>query len=309
MRVSYQLYDEKGTPTQQGIYEYWWAAPDTYRSSWSRGGQTETNWNLHGARKHLSVGPLLAFFERKLQSYLIEAIPGEKELDPANAQLVKREVKLSDVKLPCVMVVPTAVEKSGQTGATPTGLFPTYCFDSQRPILRSAYAFGSTEVIYNKISRVQGRLLPREIAILEGPRKVLTATVDAVEIIAATSPEFTPDGNAISDSYLDPNPVANMGPRKIAVSSGVSAQNLVFKIAPYYPQEAKTDHVQGTVVLRGTIGTDGHVHDLSVVQAPSTSLASSAMWAVSQWIYKPYLLKGSPVEVDTTINVVFKLGE
>jgi protein TonB len=84
---------------------------------------------------------------------------------------------------------------------------------------------------------------------------------------------------------------------------------LLKKQAPIYPQDAKDAHVSGTVVLRGTIGMDGGVHNLHVVSAPWPSLAVAALAAVSQWEYKPFLFSGSPTEVDTTINVIFSLGQ
>jgi len=60
--------------------------------------------------------------------------------------------------------------------------------------------------------------------------------------------------------------------------------------------------------LRALIGKDGKIHELHVVSAPWPSLAASALQAVSQWEYKPYLLNGETVDVDTEVNVIFALG-
>ncbi len=62
------------------------------------------------------------------------------------------------------------------------------------------------------------------------------------------------------------------------------------------------------MVLQATIGTDGGIHNLHVLSSPSPLLAVSALWAVSHWEYKPYLLNGEPVEVETTVNVIYSLG-
>jgi protein TonB len=64
--------------------------------------------------------------------------------------------------------------------------------------------------------------------------------------------------------------------------------------------------VSGTVVLQGIIAKDGHIKNLKVVSGPSL-LQDAALDAVRQWMYRPYLLNGEPVEVETTINVVFTL--
>jgi protein TonB len=83
---------------------------------------------------------------------------------------------------------------------------------------------------------------------------------------------------------------------------------LTGKISPLYPPEAKAAGVQGTVALKATIGKDGHVTNLSVVSGPAM-LQQSAMDAVKQWVYRPYLVNGEPVEVDTTLSVTYTLGD
>jgi len=76
---------------------------------------------------------------------------------------------------------------------------------------------------------------------------------------------------------------------------------------PVYPPIAKTAHISGTVVLHAVIAKDGSVEDLQYVSGPPL-LMKSAMDAVKQWRYQPTQLNGDPVEVDTTISVVFTLG-
>jgi protein TonB len=145
---------------------------------------------------------------------------------------------------------------------------------------------------------MEGLYLPRDLAIFNGNRRVLTATVDTIGGLAPSTPELTPSADA----------TASKGPERIAVSAGVSRGNLIKQIQPHYPQDALEMRSKGTVTLRALIGRDGRIHDLSVVSWPSPSLIGAAMRAVSQWEYKPYLLNGEPVEVDTTINVVFNIG-
>ena len=82
---------------------------------------------------------------------------------------------------------------------------------------------------------------------------------------------------------------------------------MVRQIMPEYPPIAKTAHISGTVTLHAVIGKDGTVQDLQYVSGPPL-LMKSAMDAVKQWRYQPTQLNGDPVEVDTTISVVFTLG-
>jgi protein TonB len=76
---------------------------------------------------------------------------------------------------------------------------------------------------------------------------------------------------------------------------------------PVYPPIAKTAHISGTVMLHAVIAKDGSVEDLQYVSGPPL-LMKAAMDAVKQWRYQPTQLNGEPVEVDTTISVVFTLG-
>jgi len=75
-----------------------------------------------------------------------------------------------------------------------------------------------------------------------------------------------------------------------------------------YPPDAKKKRVQGKVVLKAEIGKDGHVESLHVVSGPS-ELQQSAMDAVRQWVYKPFLLNGNPVNVITKITVQYTLAK
>jgi len=80
------------------------------------------------------------------------------------------------------------------------------------------------------------------------------------------------------------------------------------KVTPVYPVEAKKNRVSGKVVLAAIIAKDGSVANLRVVSGPS-ALQQSALDAVRQWHYKPYLLNGDPVEVDTTVQVMYTLAK
>ena len=82
---------------------------------------------------------------------------------------------------------------------------------------------------------------------------------------------------------------------------------LIQKTTPVYPPIAKAARVSGTVVLQATISKSGTIENLHVISGPAM-LQQSAMDAVKTWRYRPYLLNNEPVEVDTTINVIFTLG-
>jgi TonB family protein len=93
---------------------------------------------------------------------------------------------------------------------------------------------------------------------------------------------------------------------RVRVSQGVSHALLQNQVPPHYPDEARRTHIQGSVVMLAHIGMDGLMKDL-YVEFGHPFLVPAAVEAVSQWRYRPYLLQGKPVELETQVTVNFKL--
>ncbi len=107
-----------------------------------------------------------------------------------------------------------------------------------------------------------------------------------------------------------PRPSVQPAPRPKGpahISSGVATGLLIHKALPAYPALAKAMRIEGIVVLQAAISKSGDIANLRVVSGPPM-LQQAALDAVQQWRYRPYLLDGEPVEVETTINVIFTLG-
>src|SRR5208282_2399623 len=96
-------------------------------------------------------------------------------------------------------------------------------------------------------------------------------------------------------------------PQRVRVSQGVSQGLLVRKVNPTYPPLARQARIAGTVILRAVISKDGSIENLTLVSG-HPMLAPAAIDAVKQWKYRPYLLNGEPVEVDTEVQVNFTLA-
>jgi protein TonB len=94
---------------------------------------------------------------------------------------------------------------------------------------------------------------------------------------------------------------------KLRVSSAVEEVLLIQKTVPKYPPIAIAARIEGTVVLQATISKAGTIENLRVASGPPM-LQQAALDAVKTWLYRPYLLDGQPVEVETTVNVIFTLG-
>lgn len=95
-------------------------------------------------------------------------------------------------------------------------------------------------------------------------------------------------------------------PQRVRISQGVTKGLLIHRIEPPYPTLAKAARVQGEVVLSAVIDVNGQITNLQLVSG-HPMLVPAAIAAVREWRYKPYLLNGTPVEVETTITVIFSL--
>jgi periplasmic protein TonB len=96
-------------------------------------------------------------------------------------------------------------------------------------------------------------------------------------------------------------------PRRIRVSQGVTEGRLIQKIEPAYPTLARAARIQGQVLLTAIIDKAGEIQNLTLVSG-HPMLVPAAIDAVKRWRYRPFLLNGEPVEVETIISVNFQLS-
>jgi protein TonB len=94
--------------------------------------------------------------------------------------------------------------------------------------------------------------------------------------------------------------------QRVRVSQGVTKGLLIYRVEPTYPPLAQQARIQGVVVLTAIIGKDGNIQRLQVVSGHPL-LAPAAIEAVKQWRYKPFVLNGQPLEVETTVTVSFRM--
>ena len=92
----------------------------------------------------------------------------------------------------------------------------------------------------------------------------------------------------------------------VRLTSRLAESSIIYKTIPQYPVIAKASRTEGTVVLQAMISKAGTIEGLHVISG-SPMLQQAALDAVKTWRYKPYMLNGQAVEVETTVNVIFKL--
>ena len=141
---------------------------------------------------------------------------------------------------------------------------------------------------------------PKAVARLASPRPATPAIPPAEATDATSAIPATPSAPAIEPQAQDAE-----GP--ISISGGEVAANRQAFVQPIYPAEAKAKRISGAVVLHALISKEGAITKLEAISGPD-ELRASAIDAVRQWTYRPYLVKGQPTEVDTTITVNYHLS-
>lgn len=122
-----------------------------------------------------------------------------------------------------------------------------------------------------------------------------------------------PVASALAQNETNPRDAEPQGSfaghaRRISINGMAMAAKITYMVAPEYPKKLQDEQVTGTVVLSAVIAKDGSVADLTPVAGPSP-LTALATDAVRQWRYQPTVIEGQPVEVSTTISVVFAPGQ
>lgn len=172
-----------------------------------------------------------------------------------------------------------------------------------QPLPQRATAQAAPTTARNTLDELQApRLIPDKILIASSPEPREWIGIPGGDQVLGGN---TPGG--ADDAFHHPSPVVNRPePKVIHVSTGAEEGMNIFRTIPTYPAIAKTMRVEGTVVLAATISKAGTIENLRVMGGPMM-LQQAALDAVKTWRYRPYLLDGQPVEVETSVYVVFRI--
>jgi protein TonB len=144
--------------------------------------------------------------------------------------------------------------------------------------------------------------IPTKIRMFDAPEQPLPNNIAADAGFGGPASDGTsPFGNGQHVTVVHP-PV----PASIHLPSRLVEGNIIYKSVPQYPIIAKNAHIEGTVVLQAMISKMGMIEGLHAISGPQM-LQQAAIDAVKTWRYRPYMLNGQAVEVETTVNVIFKL--
>jgi TonB family protein len=234
-----------------------------------------------------------------MEETLLFPLPGRGVLDSGR---MKFDLKMLPPDKPDFECVFTTLQwlVDAKLQAPSSGMASYYCFDPATLALRMTYSNQLTKQ-FSELVKTQGRYLARQVVVTEGKQKLFTASVETVESLNTADAMFSPP----ADATLEQRAESPHGDSQGDVTTG----SLVKKTQPVYPLASKMAREQGVVVLGAVIGADGKIHDLEVLASPSPLLAESAVDSVKKWEYKPYMLNGQAVEVETIVNVTYSFGK
>ena len=179
---------------------------------------------------------------------------------------------------------------------------PSYCFDGQEGEARSALRFASSaghayETTYDGPFYFEGHTVAREIHVQHAGRPFLAIHLETLALLTdAEESLFTPPPDA-----------AKPPPQRIRISAALAQAYLREGATPSYPLLSEHAGIQGVVVIEALIGVTGRVLQTTVVSTPSKDLAASAIDAIRQWTYRPYVFNGEPAEMVAEIKMQFHL--
>jgi TonB family protein len=164
--------------------------------------------------------------------------------------------------------------------------------------VREAYPLNSDNAGLQDAARDQLLKWQLKPAVVDGSR---------VQIEAALTFAFSTSLDGATVSSADASSSAGFPDSKpIVVSPAVVSSLQTKSFAPVYPQVLRENHVGGKVELKAIIGKNGQILSLTPISSGNPDLTSAAITAVQHWGYKPYLLNGAPVEIETVITVNFR---
>lgn len=285
VKASYQTFDADGSPKDQGVFEEWWAGPRKAKISFA--GKEFSQVEYYDGTKDLVTGDKgwVPLPQEMVMDYLVHPLPwsGRNQKESFSA----KDMKFGAVSLKCV--------QPRQLPSAPPARIGDFCFSPNSLALRLERFNGGLYIIFNKLVLAAGHDIAEQVAVQNLRLRIVNFTVTALEFPA----KFDDAIFALLGAVAPAPP-----PR---INSGVIAGNKIGGENPEYPAIAKLQHVQGMVMLEGTISKTGDIADLQIISGPKI-LQQAAFDAVKTWKYKPYLLNGKPVEVRTGINVIYRLG-
>jgi TonB family protein len=301
IHATWQTLGDDKQVKDQGAFDEWWAGDKKYKIALKSATVDRILYHTdHGAFLASHTDSMNWQFVT-VQHFIGQPVSTTPFATPLKTTLQAVDMQLGTVPMHCVVQVAVRpdgnpamlMERDGKSHL----LESRYCFSANLPAVRADWIGNGTQAVFNALIQFQGQYLAKKIrSISDGVETDIN--LDQIELIdPVVDADFIPPADAVPTLEIN----------SFMVGSGVMAGARIGGRNPVYPEMAKINRVQGTVVLQATISREGLIDDLTLISGPR-DLQQEALDAVRTWRYRPYLLNGQPVEVRTLINVVFSLG-
>ena len=271
--VAYDQFDEDGDNVHSGVYEEYWAGAKKYKRIYKGDNLNQTDYATEKGLYRLGDQQWPDRAQLQVRSEIVDPFSYAATLVGFHGIDVERI--FSDYKLRCVLF-----EKDSEISNP-----PQYCFEPDGSVLRYSKGLGWFQTVYNDIVPFQGRSLARTVDVTDAGKAYLKLRVETIELISH-----------VNDSDFIPAPTA-IGPL-VGRVSGVHPVPIK-TCCLQWPASLKSQHF--TVTTEIVIGKDGHVVSAHGVSGPVEGYRACED-SVRKWIFKPYLILGEPVEVETKVS-------
>lgn len=273
--VSYDQFDEDGDNIHSGTFEEFWAGPGKYKRIYRSDNFNQVDYATSRGlfRRGDQRWPDAA--ESQVRTAVIDPFSYAATLQGLHVRNVQRS--FSGYDLECALIE----NKSTRIG-DPT----QYCFEPEGSILRYTHGFGWNQTTYNKIISFQGRNVALDVDVTDGGKPYLRLHVETIESLSnVNDADFSPPPDAVGPLG---GRVSDVRPVPVNISS-----------RPNWPASLRAKHF--TVKLKIVIGKNGRVASIQPVSGPPKAY-KGCVNAVRRWVFKPYLVLGKPVEVESKVE-------
>jgi TonB family protein len=293
LKASFETLNDKGQPADRGTYEEWRLVSGKSKRIYTSAHYSQTEYEDAKGIYYETPAGAAPWPLSLVGKELVHPMPDKTDMDNSTPELRPFSASKS-IKLNCLML-----SQPLKKIQWPLGLFPTYCFSAASTMLRFELFYGGIEAIRNQMATFRGVYVAKDISLSDSARPLLH-----IQLISLSS---MAESEAVAVDAL-PGFAKIAPPKQVDVSNAVMTGKKIGGRNPVYPEQAKTNHVQGKVIMKALIGTDGRIHQLRVVSSSDELLSISAISAVGTWVYTPYIFQGKPISVQTQITVIYNLG-
>jgi hypothetical protein len=289
LKLTVQLYNADKKATGTGTIEEWWAGPNKFRRVFATPSYSATE--LRNSDSFFRSGSDAAppFLLARLLEDVVHPIEFSGVATDFSPEEHKQATKTSEMD--CFALRPRA---KGFSDAAASAL-TNYCLRDGDTTLLATYDAALVS-LPSAVGTFNGRHFPVDLNILINGNRVASEHTDALESVDESAGRFDVTDGLVA-AKVDP----------VQVSSGALAGRLVKSAPPGYSQFMRANHITGTVVFDLVIGSDGKVRNVSMVYASDLSLVdANTMTPLHQWTYRPFVIDGNPVDVETVTTINFR---